>query len=852
MPFDTDSDFETRKMDAAELDAVRRISLQQDEFQPGDCLLDQFQVVRKLGSGGSAVVYLVKHQFTDHLFAVKVPRDTDGYKDVKQRMLMREIRTWIDLPRHPNLAACKFTRTIHGKFIVFAEYIDGQPLDEMIRNGDISDLKSALDVAIQMAWGLQAAHACGVIHRDVKPANIMIENDGTVRITDFGLARECGPRRQEIPDIEPIPDNYNIGDSVGFMTPAYCSPEQALQETLNHQTDIWSYGLTVFTMFTGRPIWNIGALAPKLLKRYPKSPEAESGRIALIPSVYSILARCFQNKLEKRWSSMDAVADALIAVYSEEIGEPYFRIKPDFHISKTRHDLSKHDIVDGDDAASLRWVDRALAVSHRTMDAAGAVMLQRQRTRRSQILSGIQRYEFAVEMFQEAIDSGQPELRKELSQLLMEKSEHHSIMSDHSGQIETLNRCINLLTTMDEDGSNPDICGALAEARLHLGRARDCLRQLEDAIEEFDRCIAIVERIDKSHWTGDHARILGLARINKGTALLHLGDYAEARHMIETGLNMIQSNRDRIETRKLNDMLTVGTMNLAAAVWSMDDAATAIRLYNKVVHLIQSVEGYETQINALYRLAMAQSNIGLCYYRSSDYPSTLDYLERSLNLLKRLVFELDQDQFSSDYVLVCSNLGSIHETLGDLETALNILNEAITFHENTIFNGGRNELLDQLALLYRNKASVLVKRGNRIIAYDLYDNALKIWNYLYLRHEGVQVLENATEAREWKSDALLLDLRIEDALDELRKASHNLEIMIFTFDRADLKAFYNRILLKRACLMDRLGNEAAAREYLDIYQNKVQFCPDSQRFPVESPWKEQCVALLEKHGFLPF
>ncbi|HPQ41057.1 MAG TPA: hypothetical protein PLV45_11855, partial [bacterium] len=538
-----------------------------------------------------------------------------------------------------------------------------------------------------------------------------------------------------------------------------------------------------------------------------------------------------------------------IDVYSRETGEPYFRIKPEFRIPRIRHDPATLRDDDADDAASLRWLRRALALSGKSRDASSTPLLQHRRSRRSQILSGIERYEFAVELFRSAIAEGHPELRKELSRLLMDKSDRHGIMSDHSGQIEALTRAIGILRNLADKSGDPDLLSALGDGYLRLGRARDCLRQLEDAIDHFDQSISIMESIDPAHRTSDHLKILARAWISKGTALLHLGDYAQARRTIENGLDIINSHRDHIDVETLNDMLTVGTMNLASAVWSLDDISTAIDLYTRVVKLIRSIDGHETQVNSLYRMAMAKSNIGLCYFRSGDIEAALRYLVNSLKLLKKLVFDMDQDQFSSDYILVCSNLGSIHEQSGNLEKALTIFNEAIRFHEDIVFNDGRNELLDQLALLYRNKASVLVKRGNRIIAYDLYDNALRIWNYLYIRNEGVQVLENATEAREWKADALLLDHRFEDALEELRQASHNLEIMIFTFDRSDLKAFYNRVLLKRACLMDRLGNETAAREYLFIYQNKIQFCPDGQRLPVQSPWKEQCIALLEKHGF---
>lgn len=848
-PSETDDCFETCEVSQTQMESMRVFPSQSDGFKPGDYLLEQFRVVRNLGAGGSAVVYLVEHQFTGHQFAVKVPKKSDGYDDIKQRMLMREIRTWMDLPDHPNLAACKFTRTLEGKFIVFAEYIDGLSLDELIRRGDVSDLRRALDIAIQIAWGLQAAHDCGVVHRDVKPANILIENDGTVRITDFGLARGIDDSTTDEAELGMTDNDYKSVDSVGFMTPAYCSPEQALRRKLNHQTDIWSFGLTVFTMFSGRPIWSNGALAQDLMRSYPLSPEARNEAIDLIPAVYEILTRCFQNSLIRRWNRMDAVADALISVYEDEFEESYSRNKPVFSIPTMHHDLSRHDLIDTDDAESLQWLKRAMEVSGELMDSSKAALLVRQRTRRSQILTGIERYEVAVELFREAIASGNLSLQQDLAQLLMVKSEQHSVMSDHTGQIEALNQGIMILRELTLDNNDPKLLGMLADGYLRQGRAREFLRQLERAVDRFDKCLSTIQRIEPSLWTGEHARIQGRAQISKGTTLLNLGEFSVAQHTIERGLECVQRYRNQIPDDRWKDMLTIGTMNLASAVWSQGNISSAITLFHKVIDTIRSTEGYESQLTAQYRLAMAKSNLGLCFYKTGQLDQAQVILNKALGLLKKLVFDWGQDQYSSELVSIYSNIGTIFEETGQIENALEILNEAITFHENTVFNDGRNELLDQLALLYRNKAAVLVKRGNRLIAFDLYDSALEIWNYLYMRNEGIQVLEDATEAREWKCDALLMDLRFDDALTELRMASHNLEIMIFTFDRADLKALYNRILLKRACLMDRLGNTAAAQKYLYIFQNKVQFCQDDQRIEVKSPWIDQFIALFKKYEF---
>jgi len=163
-------------------------------------LLDEFVVERPLGAGGMGEVVLVRSRWTGHYFAVK--RASTSSPEARDALLT-ELRTWSELPEHPHLVPCRFFRTLGDEVAIFAEYIEGGSLAEWISQGRLS-LEARLDVAIQMARGLEAVHRLGVIHRDVKPANVLMTLEGVARLADFGLA--AGQRG---------------------MTPGYCSPEQA-------------------------------------------------------------------------------------------------------------------------------------------------------------------------------------------------------------------------------------------------------------------------------------------------------------------------------------------------------------------------------------------------------------------------------------------------------------------------------------------------------------------------------------------------------------------------------------------------------------------------------------------------
>src|SRR5262249_17857278 len=156
-----------------------------------------------------------------------------------------ELQTWIDLPGHPHLTMCCFFRTVENELVIFSEFVDGGSLATWIRDRKLTVLPQILDVAIQTAWALQAAHDAGVIHLDVKPANVLLTQDRVAKITDFGLART----RSITSTVATGPGNTILVSGRG-MTPAYCSPEQAEAKPLGRPSDIWSWAVLVLEMFT--------------------------------------------------------------------------------------------------------------------------------------------------------------------------------------------------------------------------------------------------------------------------------------------------------------------------------------------------------------------------------------------------------------------------------------------------------------------------------------------------------------------------------------------------------------------------------------------------------------------------
>ena len=212
--------------------------------------VSHYRIEGQIGRGGMGVVYRARDSELGRDVALKFLKGglvDDGAMD----RFHREARLLASL-NHPNIA------TIHGiegadsgRFLVL-ELIEGETLAERLASKSLA-INDALDIARQVADALEAAHAKGIMHRDLKPGNIKITPDGRVKVLDFGLAkaldpRESGSGHQDLPTVSADPTTAGIVRG----TPAYMSPEQARGEELDHRTDIWAFGCVLHEMLTGR------------------------------------------------------------------------------------------------------------------------------------------------------------------------------------------------------------------------------------------------------------------------------------------------------------------------------------------------------------------------------------------------------------------------------------------------------------------------------------------------------------------------------------------------------------------------------------------------------------------------
>ena len=196
-----------------------------------------YKILEKLGEGGMGVVYKAEDTKLKREVAIKfLPHHISSNEEERKRFEI-EAQAAASL-NHPNISTIHSIEESDSEVFIVMEYIDGIELKDKIKSGPIPT-KEAINIATQIAEGLEAAHIKGIVHRDIKSQNIMITNDGKVKVMDFGLAKMKGKTQLT-----------KAGSTLGTLE--YMAPEQAKGEEVDHQSDIWSFGVVLYEMLTGQ------------------------------------------------------------------------------------------------------------------------------------------------------------------------------------------------------------------------------------------------------------------------------------------------------------------------------------------------------------------------------------------------------------------------------------------------------------------------------------------------------------------------------------------------------------------------------------------------------------------------
>ena len=214
--------------------------------------LGHYRLVSKIGAGGMGEVFLTEDKKLDRKVIIKFLKDEFSRDESKLNRFIREAKAASAL-NHPKILTVYEIGEIDGKNYIATEFIDGDTLREYLSLRERLPLPKILKIAVQVCEALDAAHWAGIVHRDIKPENIMIRGDGYAKVLDFGLAKLAERVKSDLVSSQSETKAFfRTYPGVILGTVAYMSPEQARGKGVDVRTDIWSLGVVLYEMLSGK------------------------------------------------------------------------------------------------------------------------------------------------------------------------------------------------------------------------------------------------------------------------------------------------------------------------------------------------------------------------------------------------------------------------------------------------------------------------------------------------------------------------------------------------------------------------------------------------------------------------
>src|SRR5438067_9311420 len=251
----------------------------------------RYRVLRKLGAGGMANVYLAEDQELGRRVAIKILNERHANDEQFVERFRREAKNAAALS-HPNIVSIYDRGEAEGTYYIAMEYLDGRSLKELILSRGDAPIAVVVEYARQILSALRFAHRHGIVHRDIKPHNVLVDGEGRVKVTDFGIARAGASQMTE------------AGSIVG--TAQYLSPEQARGGAVDQRSDLYSLGMVLYEMLTGTVPFTGDTPVEIAMKHLSQVPEPPSKLRSSVPhDVDAVVMRALAKEPEQRYGSAE-------------------------------------------------------------------------------------------------------------------------------------------------------------------------------------------------------------------------------------------------------------------------------------------------------------------------------------------------------------------------------------------------------------------------------------------------------------------------------------------------------------------------------------------------------------------
>lgn len=729
-------------------------------WAPGSTVLAEFRVERQLGMGGFGRVDLVTSLRSGEQYAVKRMLAADAGT---QRRLLTEARRWMDLPAHPHVTDCRFVRTAGPELAVFIEFVAGGSLADLIasgalyRPGPVPAQQRIVDLAVQVARGLDAAHSAGVLHLDMKPGNVLVTPDGVAKVTDFGLASTAVRDNDEIVQREAVID-YIAGDpsldagtreAIASVlraqlfgadpertiegraeggTEAYLSPEQAEGTKVGRGADVWSWGLTVLAMFAGKRTWISGTLAAPALQRLLRRGAA----VEIPPFVGELLGRCFSDDPALRPRSLHEAAETLTVAAAEAYGgtpgvpAPRRALEPGRAVPYERHLPSGarwHD--------PRSWLHLAYEAAGRDPSEAVAFWPTDSRSPRSTALGDLAAYVEAGRLLEEAVAAGRPETGRDLARVRAMTAMVRRWLGDTAAAIRDYRDAAEIGAAVGDEESRRDLIVTLTGLSVTLRETGDAA----GAIAAADRAVGIADALPDGTDT----------YLARGVALLTRGN---ARPRGEDRLSDFRAAVDAVRDAEDTDEVRVQTVKALAAQASeldvTDRQAEARPLWQRIDAMLDEAiaagrrDLLATKATTLHNRALV----------AADPAEQLRLAEAAADILRHLVDDQGRHALEDELAAARFLAAQQHEALGRPREAYDGYRAARLRYEQAVLRDGRTDLADKLALAYDYESTLAGDLESPAAGAELAQQAVRMWTRL-------AEVDGAAVWRDSLSDALV-------------------------------------------------------------------------------------------------
>src|ERR687888_489983 len=270
-----------------------------------DTLFDgRYKILRKLGAGGMANVYLAEDQELGRRVAIKILNERHAGDEQFVERFRREAKNAASLS-HPNIVSIYDRGEAEGTYYIAMEYLDGRSLKELIIARGPAPVHVAIDYARQILAAIRFAHRHGIVHRDIKPHNVLVDAEGRLKVTDFGIARAGVSQMTE------------AGSIIG--TAQYLSPEQAKGAPVDQTSDLYSVGVVLYELLTGKVPFTGDSPVEIAMKHISATPEPPSERRAEVsPDLDMVVLRALAKHPADRYHTAEEMDSDLARIAQGE------------------------------------------------------------------------------------------------------------------------------------------------------------------------------------------------------------------------------------------------------------------------------------------------------------------------------------------------------------------------------------------------------------------------------------------------------------------------------------------------------------------------------------------------------